>query len=61
MNNVKRCKWCNLKNKLYIGMIIFIIVFTLLSSYAQNETLWQKKDLEASEQSSLHVNKKFTP
>lgn len=49
-----------LKNKLYIGMIIFIIVFTFLSSYAQNETLWQKKDLEASEQSSLHVNKKFT-
>lgn len=46
-----------LKNKLIIGMFIFIIGFTFLTSYMNNETRWQKKDLEAHQQSSLNVNK----
>lgn len=46
-----------LKNKLIIGMFIFIICFTFASSYSNEETIWQKKDLEAHQQSSLNVNK----
>ena len=46
-----------LKNKLIIGMFIFIIGFTFVSSYVNEETRWQKKDLNPAKSQVSEINK----
>lgn len=46
-----------LKNKLIIGMLIFIIGFTFLTSYVNEETRWQKKDLSPAKDQVNEINK----
>ena len=46
-----------LKNKLFIGMFIFIIGFTFVSSYINEETRWQKKDLNPVKDQVSEINK----